>query len=91
VQDPERGDPAARAALQKQYAEAFGLWKSFEKIIPFELTFEQRTGTPKERMPPPVPRTTREMWEAREKARQERSARAKRAAATRKARQPRED
>jgi len=77
VQDPE---------LKQRYNEAFLLWKGLEHIIPFKLTFEERTGTPKANMPPPMPKTTREMWELREKARQKRSERAKRAAATRKAR-----
>jgi hypothetical protein len=78
AQDPE---------LKQRYAEAFVLWKGLEKVIPFELTFEERTGTPKAKMPRPMAKTTRELWEARGKAPQKRSEWAKRAAATRKARQ----
>jgi hypothetical protein len=61
------------------------LWKELERIIPFELTFQERTGTPKAKMPSPMPRTTQEWWEAKQKVREERSARAKAAAAKRRA------
>jgi hypothetical protein len=71
--------------LQARYAEAFMLWKELERIIPFELTFQERTGTPKAKMPSPMPRTTQEWWEAKQKVREERSARAKAAAAKRRA------
>jgi hypothetical protein len=71
--------------LQARYTEAIMLWKELERIIPFELTFQERTGTPTAKMPSPMPRTTQELWEARQKVREERSARAKAAAAKRRA------
>jgi len=52
VQEPE---------LKRRYEEAFVLWKGLENIIPFNLTYQERTGVPKANMPPPMPKTTREM------------------------------